>query len=179
MDIGQRLKDLRIRKNLTQEELGERVDLTKGYISQLEHNQGSPSMETFFDLLNVLGETPAAFFNEGPADQIVYPEAEQTDFTDDERGYTLRWLVPESNENEMEPVALTLQPGGTFKTFEPSPAETFIDVQDGAVTLVLGKTRHVAKEGETIYFHATQQHQLVNAGQVPCQLILVATASYL
>lgn len=34
-------------KNLTQEELGERTDLSKGYISQLERDLSSPSMETF------------------------------------------------------------------------------------------------------------------------------------
>lgn len=33
--IGERLKRLRIQKNLTQEELGERTDLSKGYISQV------------------------------------------------------------------------------------------------------------------------------------------------
>ncbi|EAE4321717.1 XRE family transcriptional regulator, partial [Listeria monocytogenes] len=33
MDIGKRIKNLRLSKNLTQEELGERTDLTKGYIS--------------------------------------------------------------------------------------------------------------------------------------------------
>ena len=36
-------------KNLTQEELGERTDLSKGYISQLERDLSSPSMETFYD----------------------------------------------------------------------------------------------------------------------------------
>ena len=66
VDIGQKIRDLRIQKNLTQEELGERTDLSKGYISQLEHDQSSPSMETFFDLLNVLGQTPAQFFTETP-----------------------------------------------------------------------------------------------------------------
>ena len=56
MDIGQRIKNLRVQKGLTQEELGERTDLTKGYISQLERNLSSPSMETFFSLLEVLGD---------------------------------------------------------------------------------------------------------------------------
>lgn len=179
MGIGSKLRDLRIRKNLTQEELGERVDLTKGYISQLEHNQSSPSMETFFDLLNVLGQSPAEFFTEERKPQLVYPVADQTEFTDAERGYTLRWLVPESNENEMEPVCIDFAPGGSFKTFEPSPAETFIFVVKGAVALVLGTTRHEAKAGETIYFHANQQHQIVNAAKGASRVILVATASYL
>lgn len=61
MDIGQRIRNLRIQKQLTQEELGERTDLSKGYISQLEHNQSSPSMETFFAILEVLGCAPLIF----------------------------------------------------------------------------------------------------------------------
>lgn len=179
MDIGQKLKDLRIRKNLTQEELGERTDLTKGYISQLEHDQSSPSMETFFDILNVLGETPTDFFADDRPAQMVYPQADQTEYFDEERGYTLRWLVPESNENEMEPVQITFAPRGVFKTFEPSPAETFIYVESGKVCLVLGDERHEAKKGETIYFHATKQHQVVNSAAGKSEIILVATASYL
>lgn len=31
MEIGEKLRNLRIQKNLTQEELGERTDLSKGY----------------------------------------------------------------------------------------------------------------------------------------------------
>lgn len=64
MEIGEKLRNLRIQKNLTQEELGERTDLSKGYISQLERDLSSPSMETFFDILEVLGVTPAEFFKQ-------------------------------------------------------------------------------------------------------------------
>ena len=64
MEIGHKIKNLRLEKGLTQEELGERTDLSKGYISQLERDLSSPSMETFFHLLEVLGCTPKDFFNE-------------------------------------------------------------------------------------------------------------------
>ena len=46
MQIGNKLRNLRRIKNLTQEEL-ERTDLSKGYISQIESQHASPSMETF------------------------------------------------------------------------------------------------------------------------------------
>ncbi|HCZ2911665.1 TPA: helix-turn-helix transcriptional regulator, partial [Staphylococcus aureus] len=36
MNIGNKIKNLRRIKNLTQEELAERTDLSKGYISQIE-----------------------------------------------------------------------------------------------------------------------------------------------
>ncbi|MFD1484563.1 helix-turn-helix domain-containing protein [Lacticaseibacillus baoqingensis] len=179
MDIGRKIRDLRIRKNLTQEELGERTDLSKGYISQLEHDQSSPSMETFFDLLNVLGQSPAEFFSEEPNQQLVYTRADQVEYVDEDRGYQLQWLVPQSNENEMEPVRITFAAGGEFKTFEPSPAETFIYVVSGKVRLKLGEHDYQAKKGETIYFHATKQHRIQNASAGRAEILLVATASYL
>ncbi|HAZ39305.1 MAG TPA: hypothetical protein DCY39_05410, partial [Exiguobacterium sp.] len=53
--IGQKIKNLRLQQGLTQAELGERTDLSKGYISQLEREISSPSIETLFHLLEVLG----------------------------------------------------------------------------------------------------------------------------
>ena len=38
MDIGQKIKELRVAKGLTQEELADRSELSKGFISQLERD---------------------------------------------------------------------------------------------------------------------------------------------
>ncbi|WP_318767261.1 helix-turn-helix domain-containing protein [Lactiplantibacillus carotarum] len=180
MDIGQRIRNLRMQKQLTQEELGERTDLSKGYISQLEHNQSSPSMETFFSILEVLGCAPADFFApEPPNRKIVTHPAEQTTYDDEAMGYQVKWLVPASNDNELEPITVTLAPNGCFKPFEPSPAETFIMVQTGTLNLRLGTHDYPATAGDTLYFHATKTHQIRNSGPTPCTFTLVTTASYL
>jgi transcriptional regulator with XRE-family HTH domain len=44
IDLGKKIRELRLGNNLTQEELANRLELTKGYISQLENNLTSPSM---------------------------------------------------------------------------------------------------------------------------------------
>ena len=51
MDIGHRMKELRIQYGLTQQELADRAELTKGFISQLERNQNSPSIGTLLDII--------------------------------------------------------------------------------------------------------------------------------
>ena len=51
MDIGHRMKELRIQYGLTQQELADRAELTKGFISQLERNQNSPSVGTLLDII--------------------------------------------------------------------------------------------------------------------------------
>ncbi|MBL1230019.1 helix-turn-helix transcriptional regulator [Enterococcus sp. BWB1-3] len=180
MEIGDKLKNLRVQKNLTQEELGERTDLTKGYISQLERDLSSPSMETFFNILEVLGVTPEEFFSEDSVEQkVVYGEQDCTYYLDEENGYMLKWLIPESNEMDMEPVLLTFDRDGEYKTFEPSLSETFIYVLEGAVSLVLGENVHAAKKGEAIYYEASEPHQLKNKSKGKSRVLIVATESYL
>ena len=50
MDIGEKIKRLRTGKQLTQEELANRCELSKGFISQVENNLTSPSIATLIDL---------------------------------------------------------------------------------------------------------------------------------
>ncbi|MCG4775156.1 helix-turn-helix domain-containing protein, partial [Lawsonibacter sp. DFI.5.51] len=64
MDIGEKIKRLRIEKQLTQEELANRCELSKGFISQLENNLTSPSIATLIDILEILGTNLKEFFNE-------------------------------------------------------------------------------------------------------------------
>ncbi|MGG0667184.1 helix-turn-helix domain-containing protein [Sporosarcina koreensis] len=180
MHIGSKIKSLRLKKGLTQEELGERTDLTKGYISQLERELTSPSIETLFSLLEVLGTTPKEFFDEPKKNvKVVFSPADQTTYVNDELKYSIRWLVPRSNENEMEPIHITFSKNGEFKRFEPSLAETFIHVLSGKVEIELGKRTFTAIKGDSVYYEASDHHRISNANNGPSELLLVATESYL
>ncbi len=180
MQIGSKIKALRLKKGLTQEELGERTDLSKGYISQLERDLNSPSIETLFNILEVLGSTPREFFDDTPDEQqIVYTKEDQTSFTDNEKNYSIEWLIPTSNEKEMEPVILTFQKDGEFKQFEPSLSETFIYVLKGRIRVVIGTEEYIAGEGHSVYYEASSHHQIFNAHNGLTRALLVATESYL
>lgn len=180
MNIGNKIKNLRIQKSLTQEELGERTDLSKGYISQLERNLSSPSMETFFSILEVLGISPKDFFDEKEQiQQVVYQSEDYTVYYEEEKGYEIKWLVPDSNEQEMEPIILSLDETGEYKEFEPSLSDTFAYVLEGSVCIEIGNDRYYANKGESIYYQALKKHQITNHYDGVSRLLLVATNSYL
>ncbi|GKW45020.1 helix-turn-helix domain-containing protein [Planococcus sp. NCCP-2050] len=180
MQIGMKIKRLRLKNGLTQEELGERTDLSKGFISQLERDMNSPSIETLFSLLEVLGTTPKEFFDDSDKEvKVVFTPSDHTIHTDTEAGYEIDWLITTSNEKEMEPVYLTLEEKGEFKHFEPSLAETFIYVLEGRVRLVLGDNEYLASAGDSLYYEASDHHQLINAHSGKSEMIIVATQSYL
>ena len=94
MNIGQRMKELRIQYGLTQQELADRAELTKGFISQLERNQNSPSVGTLLDIIQCLGTTPAEFFADEEPEQIVFKAEDFIEKTDEERNRNVEWIVP-------------------------------------------------------------------------------------
>ena len=54
MQIGDKLRRLRLQRGLTQEELADRCELSKGFISLLERDLTSPSIATLTDVLECL-----------------------------------------------------------------------------------------------------------------------------
>lgn len=55
IDIGKKLREIRIAKNMSQRELAEKVNLTAGFISQMENNQIMPSLGSFIQICDALG----------------------------------------------------------------------------------------------------------------------------
>ena len=84
MEIGKKIKALRIQKNLTQEELADRAELTKGFISQVERDLTSPSIATLVDILQCLGTDLKTIFNDSEDTQVVFHRGDFFEKTDTE-----------------------------------------------------------------------------------------------
>ena len=95
MQIGQKLKDLRVLKGLTQEELANRAELSKSFISQVERDLTSPSIATLVDILQCLGTNISDFFNsDGGDEQIVFSKNDYFEKIDGELNNKIEWIIP-------------------------------------------------------------------------------------
>lgn len=162
MQIGAKLKELRMLKGLTQEELADRTELSKGFISQLERDLTSPSIATLMDILQCLGTTIGDFFNESPEEQIVFGRQDYFQKVDDELLNEIQWIVPNAQKNRMEPILLTLKPGGSTSPDTPHEGEEFGYVISGSISICLGAKTYKAKKGESFYFTADKEHYLAS-----------------
>ena len=104
MDIGNKLKELRVLKGLTQEELADRSELSKGFISQLERNLTSPSITTLMDILQCLGTSIGEFFNEAPDEQIVFGKQDYFVKVDTEYKNEIKWIIPNAGSKALQDV---------------------------------------------------------------------------
>lgn len=174
MDIGLKLKELRIQKALTQEELADRAELSKGFISQLERNLTSPSISTLMDILQCLGTSLNEFFSEEDDSQIVFKSEDFFEKVDDELHNKIEWIIPNAQKNEMEPIRLTLAPGGSTYPDLPHEGEEFGYVLSGSLKIHLGSKVHSAKKGEAFYFTPEKKHYL-EAGKSGATVIWVTS----
>ena len=109
IQIGRKIHRLRLERGLTRQELADRCELSKGFISQLERDLTSPSIATLSDILECLGTSPGEFFTEAAVEKNVYTEEDM--FVKSEEGREIVWLVPNAQKNMMEPILVSLLPG--------------------------------------------------------------------
>lgn len=171
MDIGNKLRELRLQNDLTLEELASRSELTKGFLSQVERNLTSPSISTLSDLLEALGSSLSEFFHEEKESQIVFTTNDF--FVDEQDAYTIEWVIPNAQKNAMEPILLTLHPHAKSKEMLSHCGEEFGYVLSGSVILVKGKQRYPLQEKETFYLNGKTTHYLVNESNQDAQILWV------
>lgn len=174
MSIGKKIKDLRKQYGLTQEELADRTELSKGFISQIEHDITSPSIATLVDILQCLGTNLEEFFAGTSQEQIVFQEEEYFEKLDGDLKNKVEWMIPNAQKNKMEPIRLTLEPGGSTYPDNPHEGEEFGYVLSGRIQIHLGNSIYSAGRGESFYFKPDKTHYLSAEGKARACVIWVS-----
>lgn len=176
MQIGNKLKRLRLESGMTQEEIADRCELTKGYISQLERELTSPSISTLEDILECLGTSLQEFFGKEEEDeQVAFSEANYFVKEYPEDGYAINWIVPNAKKRTMEPILAEIKPNCTMEDKDPHSGEEFGMVLNGTVFLTLGKERFRLKKGDCFQFKPNKYHSLKNAGKTVAKILWITS----
>lgn len=175
MKIGNKIKMLRIKNGLTQEELANRSELSKGFISQIERDLTSPSIATLVDLLQCLGSNLKDFFNDIVEEKIVFSKEDAFLKENHELKNKIEWIVPDSQKNHMEPILMILDVNGASEIENPHGGEEFGYVLSGSIHIHLGNRKYKAKKDESFYFKPGLVHHISNAGRIEAKLLWIST----
>ncbi len=174
MSIGKKVKDLRLRLGLTQEDLADRAELSKGFISQVERDLTSPSIATLQEILECLCTDLKDFFSDTPEQKTVYKRQDLFVKTDEQQGTEVVWLLPGAQGCQLEPIMLTINPGGSTWPHPPHEGDEFGYVLSGAIVLHIGDEQHRVRRGESFYYSPKQTHYLENTGAQAARILWVA-----
>ena len=107
-------------------------------------------------------------------EQIVYKANDYFEKIDEEKNSKVEWIIPNAQTRSMEPVRLTLHPGGSSEIYLPQECEEFGYVIKGTVKLCYGGKVHTVKAGESFYFKAGKKHFIENKSSKDAMLIWVS-----
>ena len=172
--IGERIRELRNRYGLTQEELADRTELTKGFISQLERGVSSASVATLQDIVTCLGTNLSEFFREEQGAQVVY-RAEDYSTKIDEEGNAVKWLLPTAQRLAMEPLEGTIQCGKSLDLDKPHEGEEFGYVIEGAIDVRYGDRAYRVKAGESFSYKSDRSHTLTGVSKKPARVLWISS----
>lgn len=175
MQLGKKIRDLRLRRGLTVQQLAEATGLSKGFISQVENNRTSPSLATLQDLARAL-ETSVAY---------LVVEEEQVPFVvrgvDRPRlhvgGNTSRVEVLSAQpKRNLELIVAELPPGvsaGDKRHYHHG--EECVLCLEGRVSLTCGEHVIALEAGDSCHYDGRVPHAVENSGITSARVLIAMT----
>ncbi|MBZ4650359.1 MAG: hypothetical protein PWQ83_1765 [Thermosipho sp. (in: thermotogales)] len=163
LKLGKKIKTLRIARGYTQEELADRCDLSRSFISQLENDQVSPSIDTLERILRVLGSDLKTFFStDKRQEKIVFKASERVPMYLDEYGIKGYILMDNIEDKSIDPKLIELAPGAETEEEDPHEGDEFGYVISGKLELILDGKVYKVNQGDCFYYCSDRKHKIRN-----------------
>jgi transcriptional regulator with XRE-family HTH domain len=175
MKLGKRIQDLRRRRGLTTGELAARVQVTSGFISQLEHSKTDPSLQTLQRVAAALQVPLSYLLLDDEIKPQVIRKGERHVVHLGDGGLRASILSPLPSRH-LELVLLELPPGGAswVKGQFHDGHECHL-VMQGKVRASYGGESYLLGEGDSIFWDGTAPHRLENVGEEVAQVVVALT----
>jgi len=179
IDMGMRLKELRIKRGLSQTELAKLIGVTPSTISQIESNLIYPSVPALLKMAEMLNIDVSAFFQGGGEGRPknVFTSSDASDIRFGELAENIisgKLLTPLDFYAKAEPYIIEIGPGKNF------PGHFFIHKGDeigylisGELQMNLDKTSCTARAGDLIYLANDIPASWKNTGPEVARLLWV------
>jgi transcriptional regulator with XRE-family HTH domain/KaiC/GvpD/RAD55 family RecA-like ATPase len=179
-NLGDKIRTLRKKLGMTQRELAEQVGLTPSFISQLEKNLISPSLDSLLKLSEKLNTQPVYFLTNGesgPLQKMVIKPNERQDIHLQEmkgKEVKLQLLVSDVLNRRMEPYLLIMKEGAIIDGhFYSHKGDEFAYVVEGELEVEIQDEKQLLKQGDSLYIGSIFPSKWVNTGKGDAILLWV------
>ncbi len=176
--IASNIKKVRMKMNMTLQELADRTGLTKGYLSKVERSEKAPPYSTLSKIVGAMGLeiTDVLKANPGPLQDLPIVIAKREDGriireSSQYAGYDYEVLAAGKPGKNMEPFII-------YAPYEFTPlfqheGEEFVYVLEGEIEFKYGADTFVLSEGDHAYFESRIPHTGRSVGEKRAKLMVV------
>ncbi len=176
IEIGERLKRIRLRLKLSQRQLARQSGVANATISQIEAGKLNPTVSMLKKVLDGIPVSLGEFFGDEfeVRDRVFFRAAELTEIADG--GVSFRQVGANLSNRAIQLIQERYRPGaGTGKHAITHEGEECGIVLSGRLEVTVGDETSILGKGDAYYFKSNQPHQFRNPGSESCELITACT----
>lgn len=176
VDVGTRLREVRLMVGLSQRQLAKRAGVTNGTISLIEQNRTSPSVGSLKKVLDGIPMTMAEFFadNLQPRARVFYAREALVEIAGGAISY--RQVGADLGDRALQVLHERYAPAAdTGRAMLSHQGEEAGVVVRGTIELTVGAERRLLGPGEAYYFDSRLPHRFRNPGEDECELVSACT----
>jgi transcriptional regulator with XRE-family HTH domain len=180
--IGEKIRSIRKNKNLTIVELSEKINVTSGYISQIERDLISPSLSVLKRLSQAL-DVPLSvlFLDKSDTDVVTIPQNERTKVKLNNINVELEFITPllkNGDKAGCEAFLFRLNP----KTWASNhgiihDSKECIYVLRGEIECHVGDKIYTISKGDSIIVPENNNHMIYNRNEDVSEALCIITPS--
>jgi transcriptional regulator with XRE-family HTH domain len=176
IDVGAKLRSVRVAFGLSQRALARRAGVTNGLISLIEQNRVSPSVSSLKKVLDGVPMTLAEFFtlDEGSAPQMFFNAEELAEIGNEQ--VSQRLVAAQRSGRQLSIVHERHAPGSASgdELLAHRGEEGGLVVR-GRIELTIGGSTRVLGPGDAYYFASQLPHRFRNVGREVCEIVTCVT----
>lgn len=175
MQLGRKIRDLRLRRGMTVQQLATASGLSKGFISQVENDRTSPSLATLRNLARALETSVAYLVVEEEQVPHVVRAAERPRVQVGGNAGRVEVLSAQPKRN-LELIMAELPPGLSARGKKHfHHGEEIVFCLEGTVRLVCGDQTFVLQTGDSCHYDGRMPHAVENCGERTARIIIGMT----
>ena len=171
---GARIRERRRECGLSLQDLAGRTGLTSSFLSLIERDINSPSLESLRRIAEAL-EVPLFYFTDSNGDNPVVRHDQRIQITFPPGHLTCELLVPDLRHRLEMFIARAHPSAGNIARAPQHDSEECIYVMQGSLRVRLHETDYVLQEGDSIYFHGSSLQEICAQGKRQATFISVIT----
>ena len=164
LQISDKLKEYRLGKGGTLQEIADSAGVSKGLLSQVENGRTIPSLPVLLGLIKALDVDLNQFFKDiipaKPGSTVLIKRKEQYQHFTKENAtgfHYRRILSTQHNDHHIDVVLLRLEKNAK-RPMVRTKAYEFKYVLQGTVEYKIGKDKYLLYEGDSMFFDANELH---------------------
>lgn len=167
--IGEKLKELRKSKNLTLTDVAEKTGLSPAYLSNVERDQASPTLNNLFKIGTALETDLIAIMEDTPVNQGVMVKKKDRKTLLQTKTNIVYESITEDTHN-ITGICITIDDScydETISTGHPDRDELGIQTE-GSLYLTMNNTEYLMEEGDSIFIERNVPHSYRKASPGKC-----------